>query len=51
MFALVGTSNVELARSDRIGMRLVPPLVALLLVAVVLRVGQGKALEFIYFQF
>ncbi|MEQ8661164.1 MAG: hypothetical protein RLW62_10130, partial [Gammaproteobacteria bacterium] len=44
-------SNVELARGRLLFGRVALPLVALLLVAVLMRVGRGRALEFIYFQF
>ena len=49
--SIVGPSNVEFARGRAILRRAVPALIALLLVAVLMRVGQGRALEFIYFQF
>jgi alginate O-acetyltransferase complex protein AlgI len=50
-FSIVGFSNVELARSRYVEHRAVAVLLGLSLVAVVLRIGQGRALEFIYFQF
>jgi len=49
--SILGPSNVEVARGRAILRRGVPVLIALLLVAVLMRVGQGRALEFIYFQF
>ncbi|MEX2481868.1 MAG: MBOAT family protein [Gammaproteobacteria bacterium] len=51
VLSIAGPSNVEFARGRAILYRGVPALVALLLVAVLMRVGQGRALEFIYFQF
>ena len=51
VLAIAGPSNIEMARGRLLFRRAVVPLVALLLVAVLMRVGQGRALEFIYFQF
>ncbi|MCB1746349.1 MAG: MBOAT family protein [Gammaproteobacteria bacterium] len=49
--ALLGPSNVELSRGRLVTTPWARSLLALLLVAVLMRVGQGRALEFIYFQF
>jgi hypothetical protein len=51
VLAVAGPSNIEMARGRLLFRRGAVPLVALLLVAVLMRVGQGRALEFIYFQF
>ncbi|MEQ8232442.1 MAG: MBOAT family O-acyltransferase, partial [Gammaproteobacteria bacterium] len=51
VLSLAFASNVELSRGRLPYGRVTLPLVALLLVAVLMRVGQGRALEFIYFQF
>ena len=51
LFALAGPTNVELSRRTWIKRRAVAGVLAFLLVAVCLRVGQGRGLEFIYFQF
>ncbi len=50
-FALIGPTSAELARADWLRRRDVAALLAVLLVTVTLRVGQGRGLEFIYFQF
>lgn len=50
-FALFGPSNVELARGRLVASPLARSALALLLVAILMRLGQGRALEFIYFQF
>ena len=50
-FALLGPTNFELSQSAWIARRTVAFSAALLLVATVMRVGQGRGLEFIYFQF
>ncbi|MGE0483631.1 MAG: MBOAT family protein [Gammaproteobacteria bacterium] len=50
-FALAGPSNVELAHGRLLATPVARSLLALLLVAILMRVGQGRALEFIYFQF
>lgn len=51
VLALFGPTNVALARMPWLPRRAVALPLALLLVAVTLRVGQGRGLEFIYFQF
>ena len=50
-FALLGPTNVEWARVRWLARRLVAVPVAFLMVATIMRVGQGRGLEFIYFQF
>ena len=50
-FALLGPTNVELSRMRWIAQRLVAVPLGLLMVATIMRVGQGRGLEFIYFQF
>ena len=50
-FALAGPTNVELSRVTWLARRLVALPVAFLMVATMMRVGQGRGLEFIYFQF
>lgn len=50
-FAVLGPSNAELAARPRLARRRVALPVALALVACLMRVGQGRGLEFIYFQF
>ncbi|MGR8920176.1 MAG: MBOAT family O-acyltransferase [Gammaproteobacteria bacterium] len=49
--ALFGPTNVEAARSAWVTRRAVAAVLGVALVAVCLRVGQGRGLEFIYFQF
>lgn len=51
VLALLGPTNVELAARPWIARRAVAVLSAVALVAVTLRVGHGRAVEFIYFQF
>lgn len=50
-FALLGPTNIEISRSHWIARRSVAAGFAFLLVAVCMRVGQGRGFEFIYFQF
>ncbi len=50
-FALLGPTNVELSRVRWLARRLVAVPVAFLMVATIMHVGQGRGLEFIYFQF
>ena len=50
-FALFGPTNVELTERRFAQRRSVAVIAALLLMLVCLRVGQGRGLEFIYFQF
>ena len=50
-FALFGPTNVELTKRQFIQRRSIAILSAILLAVVCLRVGQGRGLEFIYFQF
>ncbi len=50
-FAVLGPTNVEIARGVWAGHRAMAATLAVLLIAVCLRVGQGRGLEFIYFQF
>ena len=50
-FAVIGPTNVRIAASDRILRHSVAFAVAFGLVATVMHVGQGRGLEFIYFQF
>ncbi len=49
--ALVGLTNVEISQRHWLAQRGVAIAAAVALVAVVLRVGYGRSLEFIYFQF
>ena len=51
VFALVGPTNVEWTRARWLARRLVAVPVAFFMVATIMRVGQGRGLEFIYFQF
>jgi alginate O-acetyltransferase complex protein AlgI len=51
LFAVIGVTNLEVAQSLWLARRSVAITAALGLVLVVLRVGQGRTLEFIYFQF
>lgn len=50
-FALIGPTNIALMRAPWLGSRVVALALAVLFVATLLRVGQGRGLEFIYFQF
>ena len=50
-FALLGPTNFDLSRMRWIARRLVAVPLALLMIATIMRVGQGRGLEFIYFQF
>lgn len=49
--AVVGPTNIELARGARVNRPWVAATLALAVVLTVLRVGEGRGLEFIYFQF
>lgn len=49
--AILGPTNFELSRAAWIVRRLLAVPLALLVVAAIMRVGQGRGLEFIYFQF
>ena len=51
VFAIIGPTNVEWAEARWVPRRVVAVASSLLLVAAVMRVGQGRGLEFIYFQF
>ena len=51
IFALGGPTNIEISRRASLPGKAMTALLAILLVAVCLRVGQGRGLEFIYFQF
>jgi D-alanyl-lipoteichoic acid acyltransferase DltB (MBOAT superfamily) len=50
-FALIGPTNLELAQGARLPRRGFALVLALLMVATIMRVGQGRGVEFIYFQF
>ena len=51
LFAILGPTNVELSKHRLVQTRTVAIVSAILLTLVCLRVGQGRGLEFIYFQF
>ncbi len=51
LFALLGPTNAELSQAPWLVRRTVALVLATLFVAALLRVGQGRGLEFIYFQF
>lgn len=51
VFAMFGLTNEEIADRHWLPRRSIAIAAAVVLVAVVLRVGQGRSLEFIYFQF
>ena len=51
LFAFFGLTNLQIAESDWLAHRCVAAVVGFGLVLVTLRVGQGRTLEFIYFQF
>lgn len=50
-FSLFGPTNVELSRVDWLARHWIALALAVLLTGTLLRVGQGRGLEFIYFQF
>lgn len=51
IFSLFGPTNVDVVKKTFIQRRLIAVIAAIALVLVCLRVGQGRGLEFIYFQF
>ena len=50
-FALIGPTNVDFSRKTFIGQPIIAVASAFVLTIVCLRIGQGRGLEFIYFQF
>ncbi len=51
LLAIAGPTNVEIARTDRVARRAVAAAAGLAFVIVTMRVGYGRSVEFLYFQF
>jgi alginate O-acetyltransferase complex protein AlgI len=51
VLALVGPTNVELSQRNWVAHKAVAAVTGLMLMAIALRVGHGRSIEFIYFQF